>query len=312
MKVVKLEAIPVRIAYKRVEASVAHHPRRRHRRASSRSPPRTASSAGANAPAPPTPPASRARSSAMAPLVIGRDAWDKEAIHRDLAIYAVWAFQPMTGNFAFAGIDMALWDALRQGLRPAALSPVRRRACARRSTISTTWNGARRRRSSARRKDGVKRGYRAYYIKAGVDEKREEAMLEALRAGIGPEGHDPHRRQPGLEPCRRPCACSSAGTTSYDIDFVEAPVRDRSAGEHARSATPGGGAALRQRGAVARGRRLPHDQEPLRRLSLLQPVLGRLAAALPPAQPGRAISRAGWSASTPMASSASPRRPASM
>src|SRR6185503_3573243 len=45
---------------------------------------------------------------AMAPLVIDRDPWDREVIHRDLAIHALWAFQPMTGNFAFAGIDMAL------------------------------------------------------------------------------------------------------------------------------------------------------------------------------------------------------------
>ncbi|HZT19886.1 MAG TPA: hypothetical protein VFA23_10820, partial [Dongiaceae bacterium] len=44
---------------------------------------------------------------AMAPLVVGRDPWDREAIHRDLAVHGVWAFQPMTGNFAFAGIDMA-------------------------------------------------------------------------------------------------------------------------------------------------------------------------------------------------------------
>src|SRR5262245_39010975 len=40
---------------------------------------------------------------AMAPLVVGRDSWDKEAIHQDLALQALWAFQPMTGNFAFAG-----------------------------------------------------------------------------------------------------------------------------------------------------------------------------------------------------------------
>src|SRR4051795_10974044 len=47
---------------------------------------------------------------AMAPLVLGRDPWDKEIIHRELGVYGVWAFQPMTGNFAFAGIDTALWD----------------------------------------------------------------------------------------------------------------------------------------------------------------------------------------------------------
>ena len=30
--------------------------------------------------------------------------------------------------------------------------------------------------------------YRAYYIEAGVDERKEEEMLEALRGAIGPEG----------------------------------------------------------------------------------------------------------------------------
>ena len=41
---------------------------------------------------------------------------------------------------------------------------------------------------AAQAKDGVRRGYRAYYIKAGVDERREEEMLEALRDTIGPQG----------------------------------------------------------------------------------------------------------------------------
>ena len=42
---------------------------------------------------------------AMTPFVLGRDPWDKEAIMRDLYVPALWEFQPMTGNFAYAGID---------------------------------------------------------------------------------------------------------------------------------------------------------------------------------------------------------------
>src|SRR5437867_12756718 len=37
---------------------------------------------------------------AMAPLVLGSDPWEKEAHHRDLGIYAVWAFAPMNAYFA--------------------------------------------------------------------------------------------------------------------------------------------------------------------------------------------------------------------
>jgi glucarate dehydratase len=33
-----------------------------------------------------------------------------EAILRDVFVAGGWQFQAMTGNFAFAGIDMALWD----------------------------------------------------------------------------------------------------------------------------------------------------------------------------------------------------------
>jgi L-alanine-DL-glutamate epimerase-like enolase superfamily enzyme len=47
---------------------------------------------------------------AMAPIVVGRDPWDSEAIAHDVYLAGAWQFQAMTGSFAFAGIDMALWD----------------------------------------------------------------------------------------------------------------------------------------------------------------------------------------------------------
>src|SRR5215470_16938442 len=110
MKVVKLEAIPVRIPYKRVEASSL-----------------IARGGVADVLVKVTTedgivgwgectraadvPGIESAVKAMAPLVVGRSAWDREIMQRDLAVYAVWAFQPMTANFAFAGIDMALWDA---------------------------------------------------------------------------------------------------------------------------------------------------------------------------------------------------------
>ena len=109
MKVVKLEAITVRVPYKRVESSslinrggitdVIVRITADNGLVGWGECTRAADTAGIESAV-----------KAMAPLVVGRDPWDKEAIHRDLAIHAVWAFQPMTGNFAFAGIDMALWD----------------------------------------------------------------------------------------------------------------------------------------------------------------------------------------------------------
>ena len=93
MKVVKLEAIPVRVPYKHIEASsliarggvadVLVKITTDDGIVGWGECTRAADTAGIETAV-----------CAMAPLVIGRDPWDKEAIHRDLAIKAVWAFQP--------------------------------------------------------------------------------------------------------------------------------------------------------------------------------------------------------------------------
>ncbi|MED5398918.1 MAG: mandelate racemase/muconate lactonizing enzyme family protein, partial [Planctomycetota bacterium] len=44
------------------------------------------------------------------PFVVGRDPWHTEAIARDFFGLGLWDYRAMTGNFAFAGIDQALWD----------------------------------------------------------------------------------------------------------------------------------------------------------------------------------------------------------
>ena len=47
---------------------------------------------------------------AMAPFVVGRDPWNRDAMRRDAFTHGLWQFRAGTGNFAWAGIDMALWD----------------------------------------------------------------------------------------------------------------------------------------------------------------------------------------------------------
>ncbi len=158
----------------------------------------------------------------MAPLIIGRSPWDKEAMHRDLGVYAVWAFQPMTGNFAFAGIDMALWDLCG---KECGQPLYRMLGGAMRETVDYYYymEWAKPEEIDRQGKDGVKRGYRAYYIKAGVDEKREEAMLEALRGAIGPEGKI---RIDVNQAWNIPQAVRLINRwhQRYNLDFVEAPV----------------------------------------------------------------------------------------
>jgi len=222
MKVVKLETFPVRVAYKHVEASslinrggitdVLVKLTADNGLVGWGECTRAADTAGIE---------SAVRN--MAPLVIGRDPWDKEAIHRDLGIYAVWAFQPMTGNFAFAGIDMALWDLCG---KECGQPLYRMLGGAMREEVDyfyyMEWGTPEA--IDRQAKDGVKRGYRAYYIKAGVDERKEEAMLEALRAGIGPEGKiriDVNQAWTIPQAAR----LLTRWHEKYDLDFAEAPVR---------------------------------------------------------------------------------------
>jgi L-Ala-D/L-Glu epimerase len=159
---------------------------------------------------------------AMAPLVVGRSPWDKDAIHRDLGLYAVWAFQPMTGNFAFAGIDMALWDLCG---KECGQPLYRMLGGAMRESVDyyyyMEWGPPEEIERQA--KDGVERGYRAYYIKVGADELKEEAMIEALRGGIGPAGKI---RIDVNQAWTKPQAVRLLNLwhERYDLDFVEAPV----------------------------------------------------------------------------------------
>jgi L-alanine-DL-glutamate epimerase-like enolase superfamily enzyme len=204
MKVVKLETIPVRVAYKHVEASslinrggitdVLVKLTADNGLVGWGECTRAADTAGIETAV-----------KNMAPLVIGRDPWDKEAIHRDLGIYAVWAFQPMTGNFAFAGIDMALWDLCgKESGQPL----YRMLGGAMREEVDyfyyMEWGTPAEIERQGR--DGVKRGYRAYYIKAGVDEHKEGrcsrrcAVRSDRKAGSGSTS-----TRPGRFP--RPCSC---------------------------------------------------------------------------------------------------------
>lgn len=46
----------------------------------------------------------------MAPFVVGQSPWATEAIAASVFSTGLWDRRLATGNFAFAGIDMALWD----------------------------------------------------------------------------------------------------------------------------------------------------------------------------------------------------------
>jgi L-alanine-DL-glutamate epimerase-like enolase superfamily enzyme len=129
----------------------------------------------------------------------------------------------MTGNFAFAGIDMALWDLCG---KECGQPLYRLLGGALRNEVDyfyyMEWSTPRE--IARQAADGVKRGYGTYYLKVGIDEKKEEGMLEALRDVIGPKGLiriDVNQAWSLPQAAR----ILKRWHTRFALDFVEAPVR---------------------------------------------------------------------------------------
>ncbi|HKX11114.1 MAG TPA: mandelate racemase/muconate lactonizing enzyme family protein [Stellaceae bacterium] len=158
----------------------------------------------------------------MAPVVLGRDPWDREAIQRDLYVAGLWHLQAMTGNFAYAGIDMAMWDLCgKQAGEPL----YRLLGGALRETVDyfyyMSWGDPAE--IEAQAKAGVARGYSVFYLKVGVDTAAETAMLEALRNAVGPARKiriDANMAWSLPEAAR----ILADWHERFQIDFAEAPV----------------------------------------------------------------------------------------
>src|SRR5690242_9612777 len=123
---------------------------------------------------------------AMAPFVLGRSPWSSEAIRADLWHKGIWMFRKPTASFAYAGIDMALWDicgkASNQPLYNLFGGKVRDSAdyfyyLARGTAESLV----------AQCRDCVARCYRVFYLKVGLDIEVECEMVRIVREAIGPE-----------------------------------------------------------------------------------------------------------------------------
>ena len=156
------------------------------------------------------------------PFVLGRSPWQSEAIARDFFATGLWDHRAMTGNFAYAGIDMALWDLCGK-------------TCG--EPIYRMFGGALREevdyfyylsqgsiehiRSECR--EGVQRGHTCFYLKVGIDAAAETQMLAAIRETIGP---DRKLRIDANQAWKVPEAVQllTAWHRDFCIDFVEAPV----------------------------------------------------------------------------------------
>jgi glucarate dehydratase len=160
---------------------------------------------------------------AMVPFMIGRSCWDGAAIKRDLWHYGLWQFRDGTGNFAWAGLDMALWDLCgKQAGQPL----YRLLGGALRDTVNyfyyLSWDDEAG--MVAQCEAGVAGGYDVFYLKVGRDIAEDVQHLALVREVIGPE---PRLRIDANG------AWSTADARRYlerlsqfDIDFVEQPVKE--------------------------------------------------------------------------------------
>lgn len=160
---------------------------------------------------------------AMIPFVAGRDPWNREAMRADLYRHGLWQFRPMTGNFAWAGLDMALGDICGK----AAGQPLYRLyGGPRRREVDYFFYLARgsREELAAQCAEGVAAGFSVFYLKVGLDFAADREMVAATRAALGAA---PRIRLDANGSWTLPEARHHLqALAEYDIEFVEQPVRD--------------------------------------------------------------------------------------
>jgi L-alanine-DL-glutamate epimerase-like enolase superfamily enzyme len=160
---------------------------------------------------------------AMAPFVIGRSCWDSERIRRDLWHHGLWQFREGTGNFAWAGIDMALWDLCGKEVD----QPLHRLlGGAVRDTVNycyyLSWDddpGM-----GAQCRAGLAAGYDVFYLKVGSDIDKDIARVALVREQIGRDGKlriDANGAWTAVQ-----ARAYLRALEEFDIDFVEQPVKE--------------------------------------------------------------------------------------
>ncbi|MER8447834.1 mandelate racemase/muconate lactonizing enzyme family protein [Mesorhizobium sp. M1066] len=167
-----------------------------------------------------------AAAQAMTPFLIGKDPRDSQLIRRNVYGPGLWDYRVQTGNFAYAGLDMAMQDLAAQ----AAGLPLWRLLGGRGSAETPDYFCylARGDEGDLTRQceEAVAQGYHYFYLKVGVDPIEDVAMLATVRAAIGPSRK---LRIDANEAWSVPLAAKliARWDQEFDLDFVEGPIRAR-------------------------------------------------------------------------------------
>ncbi|MDA8291687.1 MAG: mandelate racemase/muconate lactonizing enzyme family protein [Actinomycetota bacterium] len=122
---------------------------------------------------------------AMSPFVVGRDPFGGERARRELWRYALWQFREPTANFAWAGIDMALWDLCGKITGRPAYELL---GGALRDEVDYFWylSGASVAELRASAEKGRGLGYGCFYMKVGRSREEDVERVLAARDALGP------------------------------------------------------------------------------------------------------------------------------
>jgi L-alanine-DL-glutamate epimerase-like enolase superfamily enzyme len=157
----------------------------------------------------------------MAPFAIGRNPWESEAIRAELWHHGLWHCRKPTGSFAYAGIDMALWDicgkACGQPLYNLFGGKVRDSA-----NYFYYLAQAAPEELVQQCREGMDRGFRVFYLKVGIDIEAELDMVRCVRETVGERAKirlDANCAWKVNEAVR-----NLARLDAYRIDFIEQPV----------------------------------------------------------------------------------------
>jgi len=165
-----------------------------------------------------------AAAAAMVPLVLDQDPRDSELLRNIVFKQGLWDYRLHTGNFAYAGLDMAMNDIAAQ----ACGLPLWRLLGGRREPgpieyfcyLARDDEGG----LIAQCEDALARGYSCFYLKVGLNARDDERMIGIVRRAIG---ETRKLRIDANEAWTEPEALKlvSRWQEAYDLDFVEAPIR---------------------------------------------------------------------------------------
>lgn len=160
---------------------------------------------------------------AMLPLIIGRDPRDAELIRLDVFKLGLWDYRLHTGNFVYAGFDMAMLDIASQACGLPLWSFLGGRATEAPITYFCYLARDADEGLSIQCEDALQRGYKHFYLKVGLDTREDERMIRTVRQSIGSDAklridaNEAWKELQAIKLIRR-------WNDIYDIDFVEAPV----------------------------------------------------------------------------------------